>query len=448
MAEKIVAISELKIFTDSKNILWLQYLMDEFCRIERAKFTIKVYEFNEKYYDRKNVLLYLRNSFSDIYYCNHESCIIDKNTSFIDVNGFQIIEGSSSKEKYKMHYDLFWNAFYILSRKHEYDIFSKNSNIRSYSNKTKINCNYKWEIPHVNLMFIELKKFLVDNFHNLSFLLGKNPILELSHDLDYINKTPALLLKQSVFNFYNALINVSSKKFIDSIKFIVTKSDYWNFDFWMDLENHYNKKSTFYVYSRVNNGIKELILDPSYSVYKNMKLKEKLIDMHNYGWQIGLHGSYFSHSNYGLLKDEHDLLQNTLNLEIKKNRQHWLCYNEKVTPFIHEKLFEIDSTLGWNDRIGFRAGIASRYRPYNHRDNKPFKHFEIPQVVMDSNIYDYGSSKSAQIISEAARLLDKCKEIKNTEISISWHPRTSSKDYNWSNGYEYLLKKYFNESRI
>ena len=121
----------------------------------------------------KNVLLYLRNSFSDIYYCNHESCIIDKNTSFIDVNGFQIIEGSSSKEKYKMHYDLFWNAFYILSRKHEYDIFSKNSNIRSYSNKTKINCNYKWEIPHVNLMFIELKKFLVDNFHNLSFLLGK-----------------------------------------------------------------------------------------------------------------------------------------------------------------------------------------------------------------------------------------------------------------------------------
>ena len=119
-------------------------------------------------------------------------------------------------------------------------------------------------------------------------------------------------MKQSVFNFYNALINVSSKKFIDSIKFIVTKSDYWNFDFWMDLENHYNKKSTFYVYSRVNNGIKELILDPSYSVYKNMKLKEKLIDMHNYGWQIGLHGSYFSHSNYGLLKDEHDLLQNTV----------------------------------------------------------------------------------------------------------------------------------------
>ena len=63
MAEKIVAISELKIFTDSKNILWLQYLMDEFCRIERAKFTIKVYEFNEKYYDRKKRLTLFKKFF-------------------------------------------------------------------------------------------------------------------------------------------------------------------------------------------------------------------------------------------------------------------------------------------------------------------------------------------------------------------------------------------------
>ena len=139
-------------------------------------------------------------------------------------------------------------------------------------------------------------------------------------------------------------------------------------------------------------------------------------------------------------------MEEKLKIEIKKNRQHWLNYDELLTPEIHEKLFEVDSTIGWNDRIGFRASIASKYRPYNHLQNKPYNFFIIPQAIMDSNIYDYGYGEEDDKINKSIDIINICKKLKNTEFSISWHPRTLSKDYNWLKGYKAILDKFIAKS--
>ena len=126
---------------------------------------------------------------------------------------------------------------------------------------------------------------------------------------------------------------------------------------------------------------------------------------------------------------------------ITRTRQHWLNYSEAITPYSHEALFSHDSTVGWNDRMGFRAGCASVYRPYDHKNKRPFMYWEIPQVVMDSNIYDYGAKNSNELITLGMGIIERVSQLKNAHISISWHPRTCSADYKWHPAYEKLLAK-------
>ena len=443
MAEKSLKSKVFLLYTEQENCSWLQYLMDEFCRIEHADFSIEVHQIEADREKNEKALYYLKNPNSDVYHCEHSKCKISRDSQLISIEGFQITEKSLNKEDRLIKYDLFWNSFYYLSRLHEYELSLKQISVKSYSFKTQMPNNFDWETPHVNLMFKVFKKALLSRFSTCSFLTEKKASMELSHDLDYIDKTLVLILKQSVFNLYNSLIKKDSKKLVKTFRFITKKANYWNFDYWQGIEHEYQKKSIFYVYSKVNSGLRELILDPSYDVNKNQKLKNKLKKMNDDGWEIGLHGSFFSHLSFELLKKEKEQLEFVLDLEITKNRQHWLCFDETKTPFYHEKLFKADATIGWNDRIGFRSGVASKYRPFNHQSQCAFNHFETPQVIMDSNIYDYGSGKEIEILKNSIALLNLCKDIKNTEFSISWHPRTSSSDYHWSSGYESILNEFY-----
>ena len=156
------------------------------------------------------------------------------------------------------------------------------------------------------------------------------------------------------------------------------------------------------------------------------------------GFQIGLHGSYQSAVDREALAREKRILENILGHKVDRVRQHWLRYEEDVTPYVHNELFEYDSTLGWNDAIGFRSGCASRYKPYDHKAQKGFDFFETPQVIMDGNIFDHDDDDREEIIKRAFSLLERLKRCKNAHAAISWHQRSSSADYQWHKVYEEL----------
>ena len=442
MAQNELNSSELLIYTEFENVNWLQYILDEFCRIEKANFLIKVNSFKGQFHKNTKVIYYLKGDRSDIFQIPESDFLKKNNIKIINFKEFQILDKSYSKRNYWINFDLFWNIFFYISRLNEFHISETGNRTRGYSFKTKMPKNFNWEIPHVNFLFKEFKKYLANRFPRLKFEKSDKAIIELSHDLDYIEKTPILILKQSVFNAFNFIKRPNIEFLRRSIKFITSKSNYWNFDYWQDIEKEYNLKSIFYVYSKVKWGIKQSIFDPYYDVTKNKKLIEKLQEINNNGWQIGLHGSFYSYKNFDLLKSEKTQLEEELKIEIKKNRQHWLNYDELLTPEIHEKLFEVDSTIGWNDRIGFRASIASKYRPFNHLQNKPYNFFIIPQAIMDSNIYDYGYGEEDDKINKSIDIINICKKLKNTEFSISWHSRTCSNDYKWSPGYIQMMKTF------
>lgn len=432
----------LTIKTDITNPKWLEYILEQFKKINLVSFDIEVININQEGIYKNTIFYTQKYQKNNLNIFNSNMTEPNGNIEYLK-NDLYILENTKD-DFFEFSYDIFWNAFVFLSRYEEYISEKNGKNIYSYSlNHPRFDKN-SFEIPIVNILFNELENFLKMNFPNLYFKDLQKPIIDLSHDVDYINKTIQLRLKQTAFNSFNILKSITQpKKFLNNliktIKFAFSNPSYWCFDYWKELENTHNRKSIFYIY--VKNGkksFKSWLIDPSYDIHTNTKLQNKLKELYKESFEIGLHGSYESAKDFQKLKEEKEILEKVLGIKITKTRQHWLNYFENITPKIHEQLFEYDSTLGWNDRIGFRSGCASLYNPYDFEKQKAFKYQIIPQVIMDSNVYDYADNE--KIFLKAKEIIQKMKDVsKTTNISVSWHQRVSSSDYNWHKFYEEIL---------
>ena len=359
-----------------------------------------------------------------------------------------IYRGTILEQNEDKDYDIFYNAFVHLSRLEEWESEKNGRYIHSYSFRHPRKEKKIWKIPVVNYLFNDLEKKIRTKHPEVSFGNKLKPIIEFSHDVDYIKKTLPLRLKQTLFHFFNSsrlLLHLDLKgsfsKFKKGIDFVFRNSDYWCFDSWTELENALNIKSVYYFFARSDDqnrfNPKRWFLDPSYDIKRNKRLKEKCKELVSNGNRIGINGSYFSAANEGLFCKEKEILEDSINCEITKSRQHWLKYYETKTPYIHNKAgLKEDSTIGFNDIPGFRAGVASIYNTYDHQNNRllPFK--EIPLVVMDSHLYDYSVDSDSHNL---RWLCDSMKKIKNFMISVDWHQRVISKDYGWNAGYKDIV---------
>lgn len=433
--------------TDLKDTAWLVYILEEFKRINKAGFDITVVSLESaEAIPESKVFYYTKKLAGRPSIVNKSDILPDKNIIGISEDIY-VVKGTTADDDNRCcKYDLFWNAFVFLSRLEEFLNEESGKKIKSYSkNHPRLNKD-TFDTPVVNNLFDEFERIIKTNFPELSFGNKEKAIIELSHDLDYVRETPQLKIKRTavaVFNIFKQIYlpGIVFKNIVLIVKSLFSNSSYWCFDFWENLERKFNKRSIFYVYAGFRKKeLKSWFLDPSYDIRTNNRLADKLRYLINEGFEIGLHGSFDSAVNERLLTQEKEILEKALGYEITKTRQHWLRYEEKSTPYIHNKLFKFDSTLGWNDRIGFRAGCLSRYRPYGHKNKKPFQFFETPLIIMDSNIFDYAPSKKDDVVRRCFQILKSLDNYKASHVAISWHPRSCAADYRWDKVYEKILE--------
>lgn len=437
----------LHIVTDSAKPNWLHYILEEFKRINLAKFEIQIHSGPENISLKEPKLFYTESYLKDICIPNCSSILPTGKTEKV---GFQlfILKGSTVDDRrFALNYDVFWNAFVFLSRLEEFQTEYSGKKIYSYSFNHPRREKSTFEIPIVNYLFNNLEGLIKKNFPELEFGRKQHPNIELSHDVDYIKKTWQLRIKQTVFNFFNILRSIkkpshTAKLAKKSLFFLFYSPSYWCFDYWRNIEKKFNKRSIFYIYVKsAKSNFKNWLIDPSYEIKGNSNLQLKLKQLLDEGYEIGLHGSFGSATEESLLLKEKELLEEILGVNVTKIRQHWLKYEEKITPYLHNLHFKYDSSLGWNDRMGFRSGCASRYRPFDHEAKRPFNFMATPQVIMDSHIFDYGQNRVDSQKQKAFSILNEINKIKSPFVSFSWHQRGASSDYEWNHVYEELLKK-------
>lgn len=143
------------------------------------------------------------------------------------------------------------------------------------------------------------------------------------------------------------------------------------------------------------------------------------------GFDIGLHGSYASAYDVGILRHDRGRIEEMLEASVVSTRQHFLRFDADVTPAVQAGAgLEIDSTLGYSSTIGCRNGLAL-----------PFFWPGLDLVEMPLVIQDVGLLRGAGSLAErrvaAARAASVVERVAATggAVSLSWHAHPGDGGY-------------------
>ena len=102
-----------------------------------------------------------------------------------------------------------------------------------------------------------------------------------------------------------------------------------------------------------------------------------------YGHRVGLHGCVYSLAQRDYDRQRRDL-EVAAGCQITWHRNHYLVFDSRVSSGLLESAgFRVDTTCGFHDANGFRAGVAHPYPLWDWRREAATGLTEIPLVFMD-----------------------------------------------------------------
>jgi peptidoglycan/xylan/chitin deacetylase (PgdA/CDA1 family) len=153
---------------------------------------------------------------------------------------------------------------------------------------------------------------------------------------------------------------------------------FWSFDRILADERRRGASSTFFVMADHAHDLD----GPAAESYaeRRPRLVETILDG---GAEVGLHGSYSSADDPARLATEKRELEELAG-PVQGQRYHFLRVDpSRNLADVERAGFTYDSTLGFGDVPGFRAGIAHPFRPWDFEREAPRELVEVPLAVMD-----------------------------------------------------------------
>ncbi len=129
--------------------------------------------------------------------------------------------------------------------------------------------------------------------------------------------------------------------------------------------------------------------DPCVFRGKRLRVADVIVQLAENGFDVGLHGSYHSALEPGLLSEQKDELQHATGLDIRTTRQHFLHWDIRTTPQLQNDAgFAADSTLGFNRSVGFRAGTSLPYHHFDLERGAKLDLLQLPLVIQDGPLFN------------------------------------------------------------
>jgi peptidoglycan/xylan/chitin deacetylase (PgdA/CDA1 family) len=256
-----------------------------------------------------------------------------------------------------------------------------------------------------------VSKYLVDNGFDSRYPANKQFAVCLSHDVDeiYPPLNHALL---------SSLTCIKKQDFSGLTKQIFwklrgrEKSPYRNFRRIMDLEEKYSACSSFY-FLATNSDITRFR-------YNIEDLEDELGRINDRGWEVGLHTGYYAFNDSEKILREKKRLEKVLDGEVTGNRNHYLRFQVPDSwEYLKRAGFRYDTSLGYNEMVGFRNGMCHPFRPFNLHTGREINILEIPLTIMDDTLFE--STMSYEEVWELSkRLIDTVAEYHGV-ICLNWH---------------------------
>jgi peptidoglycan/xylan/chitin deacetylase (PgdA/CDA1 family) len=284
---------------------------------------------------------------------------------------------------------------------------------------------------------------------------GKQFAVCLTHDVDAVS---SYSLRQSFREIQKQLLHGGSafqkvKAFlragIDLARTGGQKDPLHFYERWLGVEKEVGSHSTFFFWPGWSSVTKHHLTDRPYELFDSVvfdnqrcTVAEMIREIDRQGWEIGLHPSWYSFDDADELKRQKESLEQALGNEVISVRQHYLHYDIRVTPAVQSEAgFKYDSTLGFNDNIGFRFGTCYPWNLYDLKAEKELLLKEIPLIVQDGAMLNprkgmrLDEDTAFQYVHQITEALEKVGGV----LTILWHTDQIIQP-DWWNLYPRILK--------
>jgi hypothetical protein len=172
---------------------------------------------------------------------------------------------------------------------------------------------------------------------------------------------------------------------------------------------------------------------------RHPRIQALISDFQRRGVEMGVHPGYQSFRAPSELKAEVTRLQEMLGDRKLGGRQDYLRWRPETWIEWESLGLAYDASVGFADRVGFRAGTCHPYRPWLLSLGREAELLEIPLIAMDTTLQGYMKLSPEQAFDALLDCVDRCRAVGGV-FHLVWH-NTSLMHHGYAAIYRRLLKE-------
>ena len=214
--------------------------------------------------------------------------------------------------------------------------------------------------------------------------------------------------------------------------------DFWQqFDRYPELEKGH-RSSFFVIPFKGDPGRRGGSLAPKRraSGYGATDIAGQIQDLVSAGCEIGLHGIDAWHdSSKG--RDELERIRRITGAREIGTRIHWLYFDGQSPVTLERAGADYDSTMGFNETVGYRAGTTQAYRPL-----EATRLLELPLHIMDTALFyptylDLSPREARELV---GTIINNAVQFGGA-VTVNWHDRSIAPERCWGDFYVDLVEQ-------
>ena len=176
------------------------------------------------------------------------------------------------------------------------------------------------------------------------------------------------------------------------------------------------------------------------SCYSAADIADEIRQLRSEGHEVGLHGIDAWHDSSRGRQELEEIRRITGAQEVGV-RMHWLYFDRESPAVLESVGVDYDSSVGYNDAVGYRAGTAQVYQPLGTT-----RLLELPLHIMDTALF---FPRRQNLLASEARtvvepIIDHALRYGGV-VTVNWHDRSIAPERLWGSFYVTLIDELKNK---